>query len=97
MQVIYHGHSFIEIETVKGSILIDPFVTNNPKCDISLADVFLRSVTHIILTHGHDDHIGDTLAIMEQMFEVKVICMVELGDWIEGKGIHPDRIVRANI
>ena len=97
MQIIYHGHSFVEIEIEQGSILIDPFITGNPKCDITLEDVFKKNITHILLTHGHSDHVGDTLAIMEQMSEVTVICMVELGDWIEKKWIHSDHILRINV
>ncbi len=78
MQVIYHGHSFIEIETEHGSILIDPFVRGNTKCDLSLEDVFLKKVTHILLTHGHSDHVGDTIEITKYFSDCIVIGMVEL-------------------
>ena len=54
MQVIYHGHSFIEIEMEQSSILIDPFISENPRCDVSLDDISQKNITHIVLTHGHD-------------------------------------------
>lgn len=78
MQVIYHGHSFIEIETEQGSILIDPFVTGNTICDVSLKDLFSKKIHHILLTHGHSDHVGDTLAIVENNPDIVVVAMVEL-------------------
>ena len=78
MQIIYHGHSFIEIETEKGSILIDPFITGNPKCDISLEDIFSKSITHILLTHGHSDHVGDTIDIAKHFPNCVIVGMVEL-------------------
>jgi L-ascorbate metabolism protein UlaG (beta-lactamase superfamily) len=87
MQAIYHGHSFIEIETEQGSILIDPFVTGNPKCNISLEDVFSKKITHILLTHGHHDHVGDTIEIAKNIPNCVVVGMVELIDWLETKGI----------
>lgn len=87
MQVIYHGHSFVEIETEQGSILIDPFVTNNPKCDICLEDIFSKKITHILLTHGHSAHVDDTIEIAKNIPECVVVGMVELIDWLEMKGI----------
>ncbi len=87
MQVIYHGHSFVEIEMEQGSILIDPFVTNNPKCDISLKDLLAKNITHILLTHGHDDHVGDTIEIAKQFPDAVVVGMVELTAWLEAKGV----------
>ncbi len=87
MQVIYHGHSFVEIETEQGSMLIDPFVTGNPKCDISLEDVFSKKITHILLTHGHHDHVGDTIEIAKNIPDCMVVGMVELMDWLENKDV----------
>jgi L-ascorbate metabolism protein UlaG (beta-lactamase superfamily) len=83
MQAIYHGHSFVEIETDQGSILIDPFVTNNPKCDTSLESIFTKKITHIILTHGHSDHIGDTVEIAKNIPDCVIVGIVQLIDWIE--------------
>jgi len=72
MQIIYHGHSFVEIEIEQGSILIDPFITGNPKCDISLEEVFKKNIIAICITHGHADHIGDVLEIKSHFSDVSV-------------------------
>lgn len=88
MQIIYHGHSFIEIETEQWSILIDPFVTGNTKCDLRLEDLFLKNITHILLTHGHSDHVGDTIAITKHFSDCIVVGMVELLSWLISKEVN---------
>lgn len=94
IQAILHGHSFVEIKTNHWSILVDPFITWNPKCDISLEDVIKMDITAICLTHGHNDHVGDTIDIA-QSSKCPVICMVELGAWLTDKWVNT--CVEANI
>lgn len=81
MQVIRHGHSFVEIETDAGSYLIDPFITGNSSCDISVDTVCTKTVLGIFLTHGHGDHIGDTISI-HQLTGAKIVCEYGVGDWL---------------
>lgn len=56
-KIIFHGHSFLEIEHEHRSILIDPFVEGNTYCDTSLKHVKHLGIDAIILTHGHADHV----------------------------------------
>lgn len=62
MKLTWLGHAAFRIEIPDAVILIDPFFTGNPKFpgDRKAA---ANGVTHIILTHGHGDHIGDTVAL----------------------------------
>lgn len=87
MQIIFHGHSFVEILGAQGSILIDPFITDNPRCDITIEQLADKNITHILLTHGHRDHVGDTIALAQTHSTCKVVAMVELCDWLEKKGV----------
>ena len=63
MHVSYHGHSIVKIETKGKTILIDPFITGNELTDLNAEDV---KADVILLTHGHNDHVGDTVEIAKR-------------------------------
>lgn len=90
MQLTYLGHSAVELELSNSSVLIDPFITNNPVAKAN-ADDFTPS--HIILTHAHGDHVGDTEDIAKRCGAV-VISSFEIVNYfaskdIEGHGMNP--------
>jgi len=59
------GHASIKLEPDTGEVFfLDPWLDNNPTCDLSVADVDRADV--VIATHGHNDHIGDSLAICQK-------------------------------
>jgi L-ascorbate metabolism protein UlaG (beta-lactamase superfamily) len=62
MKITWFGHSAFRLETGGSVILIDPFITGNSVATIK-ADAAGRGTTHVVLTHGHEDHVGDTEAI----------------------------------
>ncbi|MFZ1960010.1 MAG: metal-dependent hydrolase [Methylovirgula sp.] len=62
MKLTWLGHSAFRIETGAAIILIDPFLRGNPKFNLDFA-ALTAGVTHILLTHGHDDHVGDSVEI----------------------------------
>ncbi len=64
LHIVWHGHSFVEIVSDKGSILVDPFITGNPRCDVSVEQMREKNIIAICITHGHGDHIGDTMALV---------------------------------
>ena len=53
MEITFLGHSAFSITSGDTDILIDPFLTGNPKASVAADDV---SPTHILLSHGHADH-----------------------------------------
>jgi L-ascorbate metabolism protein UlaG (beta-lactamase superfamily) len=63
MKIIYHGHSFVQLEIPEHSILIDPFITGNPTAITKVDDL---KCDYIILTHGHGDHISDALKLAKK-------------------------------
>ncbi|MDQ3380645.1 MAG: metal-dependent hydrolase [Actinomycetota bacterium] len=66
---------------------VDPFLNGNPNCPES--EVQPERCDLIALTHGHDDHLGDTVAIA-QRFDCPVIAQVELRGWLSLNGLSMD-------
>lgn len=62
MQLTWFGHSAFRLDLPGASVLIDPFFTGNPAFEGDAAAA-AKDVSHIVVTHGHGDHVGDSLAI----------------------------------
>ncbi len=83
MKIKYHGHACVSIEFDEGTkLIIDPFITDNP---LSELDAQTIEADYILITHGHNDHVGDTEIIAENNDAV-IISIVELCDYFENKG-----------
>lgn len=82
MKVYYHGHSFVEIEASFWNILIDPFITGNSQWLRPLEFFLEKSIHTIILTHGHSDHIGDTMELAHKS-ECRVVTTYELWTYLQ--------------
>jgi L-ascorbate metabolism protein UlaG (beta-lactamase superfamily) len=91
MKLTFHGHSCWEVEGGGRRVLIDPFLTGNPKADVA-PDAF-SDLDAIVVTHGHGDHIGDAVAIAKATGAL-VVSNFEIANWFEGKGCkaHPMHI-----
>ena len=66
MKIIWLGHSGFRIEIEQAVLLIDPWLTGNPMFPAARRDEAVRGATHIFLTHGHGDHVGDAVAIAKE-------------------------------
>jgi L-ascorbate metabolism protein UlaG (beta-lactamase superfamily) len=83
MDIRFLGHACFELSDGDTSVLIDPFLTGNPKAAANADEL---SPTTILLTHGHVDHIGDTVAIAKRA-GVPVVAIVELANEIGEDGV----------
>ena len=80
------GHSAFRVDTPGGTrIYLDPWLTGNPSCPDS--ELEAERCDLILLTHGHDDHVGDTVSLHER-FACPVVAQVELRVWLADKGIE---------
>jgi L-ascorbate metabolism protein UlaG (beta-lactamase superfamily) len=86
MKIIYFGHSAFRIETGNSVVMLDPFLTGNPLFKGDSAEVS-RGATHVLLTHGHDDHTGDTAAICKAN-DATLIANFEVANWFVAQGVE---------
>jgi L-ascorbate metabolism protein UlaG (beta-lactamase superfamily) len=84
MDIRFLGHSAFELSDGGRSILIDPFLTGNPK---AAAEPDELNPAAILLTHGHADHIGDTEAIAKRT-GADVVAIVEIAEELSGAGVE---------
>lgn len=85
VRITYFGHSAFKFVSPKGVVLyIDPFLSGNPKTPNEMKIV---DKAHLILvTHGHGDHVGDTVSIAEKT-NARVVVIPELGRYLSKKGV----------
>jgi len=86
MQITWFGHSAFRLDFAGRAVLIDPFFTGNPAF-ISDRDTAIKGVSHIVLTHGHSDHVGDALDIAKAI-GATVTTNYDLGMWLVAKGLE---------
>jgi L-ascorbate metabolism protein UlaG (beta-lactamase superfamily) len=84
MDIRFLGHACFELTDGDTNVLIDPFLSGNPKAAAQADEL---NPTHILLTHGHADHIGDTVDIAKRT-GAQVIAIVELANEIGESGVE---------
>lgn len=92
MKLTWYGHSNFGVEYAGAKILIDPFFFGEFE-DETKKKAAWEGTTHVLLTHGHDDHIGSTLEICKATGAMLVanfeICMYLVGQGLSGDQINP--------
>src|ERR1700722_8431759 len=83
MEIRFLGHAAFALSDGDTTVLIDPFLTGNPKAAASADEV---DATTILLTHGHADHIGDTVPIAKRT-GATVLAIVELAGELGEEGV----------
>ncbi len=86
----YFGHSTFGLTIDDYQILVDPYFSDNPLTQASIDEV---EADFILITHGHGDHVGDTIPIAKRT-GAKVIANFEVANWIgeQGVEVHPQHI-----
>jgi L-ascorbate metabolism protein UlaG (beta-lactamase superfamily) len=90
MDVRFLGHACFSLSDGDTTVLIDPFLTGNPKAAASADEV---QATTVLLTHGHGDHVGDAVAIATRT-GAPVAAITELAGELEGEGVE---VVNPNL
>src|ERR1700744_457717 len=83
MEIRFLGHSAFELVHDGVTVLIDPWLTGNPKAAVSAGDL---AADVIVVTHGHGDHIGDTVAIAQRT-GAPAVAIVEIANELGEEGV----------
>ena len=83
----YLGHSTVLCTLPDGrTILIDPWVDNNPACPSGAKE--LARVDAMLITHAHSDHMGDAVGIAKRHRPQKVVACYEVAAWLGAQGVE---------
>src|SRR6476620_4325143 len=83
-RVTWLGHSALSIQTAGNTILIDPFLTDNPAATAKADEV---RADFILISHGHGDHVGDAVAIAKRT-GATVVANYEIHEWMKKQGLE---------
>lgn len=83
VKLTWYGHAALGLDVDGHNLVVDPYFTGNPAASTSAEKI---APEYILVSHGHGDHIGDTLAIARRS-GAEVISNAEIVDWLEGKGL----------
>ncbi len=83
IQLTWYGHAALGLKTDGFHLLVDPFFSGNPAASITAAQL---EADYILVTHGHGDHVGDTVALAKRT-GATVIANYEICNWLESKGV----------
>lgn len=91
MELTYLGHSCFLAVSGALRVLIDPFISPNPKA--SSIDTGALAPTHVLLTHGHEDHVADAERVVKAS-GAELVAPYEVAMWFSQKGV--DRVRAIN-
>lgn len=91
-KITWLGHASVAVEFDEHVVYFDPWLEQNPVCKVKLKDISKASA--VCVTHGHDDHIGDSLELVRRT-GATLICTPELGFYAELKGLREAKDVYA--
>jgi len=86
MNLTWLGHSSFRLEIENAVLLIDPWLTGNPMMPTDQHAAATAGATHILLTHAHGDHTGDTVAIAKAQ-NIPVVGIYDLMTMLAKEGI----------
>ena len=95
-KINFFGHAAFSISGNGQEIYIDPWI-QNPKCPEPFTDLSKHHPTAILLTHGHNDHFGNTIDLLKQNPSAKLYAIFDLIDLVSAvPGVAPEQLVGLN-
>ena len=91
-EITWLGHSAFSLRVGQTAVLIDPFLDDSPVATQKSGDV---AADFVLLTHGHFDHLGDTVEIAKRT-GAKVVANFEIGNWLVQQGLAEENVIGMN-
>jgi L-ascorbate metabolism protein UlaG (beta-lactamase superfamily) len=89
------GHAAFRIETDRGKrVYVDPFLSGNPTTPEGEKQP--DRVDLIVVTHGHADHVGDTVALSQRFPDTPIVAPTELTGWLGSEGANVGQLPGLN-
>ena len=85
MKLKFHGHACFEISDGNATVVVDPFLKPNNPSAVHTADEV--EATHVLLTHGHADHLADAVGLCKRT-GAPAVAIVELANWLGEQGVE---------
>ena len=85
MEIKYHGHSCFELSDGDARVLVDPFLKPNNPAAVATADEV--DATHVLVSHGHADHIADAVGVAKRN-GAPCVAVVEIANWLDARGVE---------
>ncbi len=83
MKITYYGHACFGVNVGGKNLLFDPFITHNELAkDVDMTTI---PADYILLSHGHDDHVADAMAIAKRT-GATIVAAFEVAEWFEKQG-----------
>lgn len=90
--ITWYGHNAWSIESAGMTVLIDPFFDDSPTSPVKSDEV---KADFILLSHGHEDHVGDTIKIAQRT-GATVLSNFEVGEWLKAQGVAEGKVLGMN-
>ncbi len=91
-QITWFGHNAWSIESFGKTVLVDPFIDDSPTAPVKSDEL---KADFILLSHGHSDHLGDTIKIAQRTGAM-VLTNFEVGEWLKGQGLAEGKVIGMN-
>jgi L-ascorbate metabolism protein UlaG (beta-lactamase superfamily) len=88
----WYGHNAWLLDCEGTKVLVDPFLNDSPTSPVKADDI---NCDYILVSHGHFDHVGDTVAIAKRT-GATVITSYEISLWLAKQGVEESKAIGMN-